>query len=696
LEEVQLLAKTPTTKEDGWMNAPAATSPTRPLDKEYIAGSRPNKLWLAVAIGIVSLFFVQCVHTAKTDSVSWDESQHLYSGWLAWKHADYGYNPEVPPLVKMWCAIPLLHRQMVQPPFTGDDFKKEGFVLGQRFLKANGIDRTLIPARMMAALLSALLAITIFVAAQEMFGPKAGLFALVMFCFDPNFLAHGGFVTTDIGASLTLLLSVYCFYRVLKRPSAGRISLLGIAVGMTFTAKFTGIFILPMIVLIAALDLWNRRVDEGVKARVRPLIVSVLAASFLGFFIIWAIYGFRYTARPANLSLNPGMNLQQLTSPFTRSVMSWVSAHHLLPEAYIYGLADTKISAASLPSYLFGHLTHRASRWYYPAALSIKSTLPFLILLCISVVALVTGRRRVGREVIVLTVPPAVLFLVASTSDIGIGFRHLLPIFPMLYILIAGCVVHLASQNRKLAYAFGLLLVWQVAEPMVARPGLVAYANEAWGGPEKTHLYLSDSNTDWGQQLRYVKSYLDDHRNEPCYFAYFEQGPVDFRDYGVRCQVLPTGSGAWTGMEAMHFGSNPNVSGLVLVSDGVLAGADIPGKANPYAQFRAVQPTAVIDRGVYVYEGQFNLGPAASIEHVEASAKLLEAGRNAEALTEAEQATKLDPASATAWKAVGDALEAAGRPAEARGAYQNALQAQELDPVFQTELVAALQKKVNP
>ena len=150
------------------------------------------------------------------------------------------------------------------------------------------------------------------------------------------------------------------------------------------------------------------------------------------------------------------------------------------------------------------------------------------------------------------------------------------------------------------------------------------------------------------------------------------------------------------GMEAMHFGSNPKVSGLVLVSDGVLAGADIPGKANPYAQFRGVQPTAVIDRGVYVYEGQFNLGPAAAIEHVEASGKFLAAGRNAEALAEAELARDLDPASATAWKAAGDALEASGQPAEARAAYQNALQAPELDPVFQTELAAALRKKLSP
>jgi hypothetical protein len=683
------------------IDASAATSPTRPSHKESTASFRRKKLWFAAAIALLLLFLAQCVHTAKTDSVSWDESQHLYSGWLSWKHADFGFNPEVPPLVKMWCAIPLLHREMAQPPYTGGNFKREGFVLGQRFLEMNGIDRTLMPARVMAALLSALLGITIFLTALEMFGEKAAVFAVALFCFDPNFLAHGSFVTTDIGASLTLLLSTFCFYRVLKRPSAGRIVILGITLGMTFTAKFTGILILPMLVLIAGLDLWTRRVEVTVDdsaATGRQQIVSIVTASLIGLFCIWAIYGFRYEARPANLSLNPVTDeyLQGLTSSFSRATMFWVSRHHLLPEAYIYGLADTKISAASLPSYLFGHLTHRASRWYYPAAFAIKSTLPCLILLSITIVALISKRWKVRREVIVLTVPPAVLFLIASTSDIGIGFRHLFPIFPMLYILFAGCVSHLVSQNRKLLYVFGVLLLWQVETSWAARPGLLAYANEAWGGPAKTHLYLSDSNTDWGQQLKYVKKYLDDHGKESCYFAYFEQGPVDFRDYGIRCQVLPTGSGSWAGMDSLHFGSNPYVSGLVLVSDGVLAGADIPGKMNPYAQFRTVQPTAVIDRSVYVYEGTFHLGPAASIEHVTASEKFLKKGSYPEALREAESAKNLDPASATAWKAVGDALEASGRSAEAREAYQSALHAEELDPVFQEGLIEELQKKLNP
>ena len=665
---------------------------------ENTVGGAKRAWVLLLAIALLILFFAQCVRTAKTDSVSWDESQHLYSGWLSWTHADFGFNPEVPPLVKMWCAIPLLHREIQQPAYTGGDFKKEGFVLGQRFLATNGIDRTLIPARIMAAILSLLLAITIFLATQEMFGDLAGIFALALFTFDPNLLAHGSFVTTDIGACLTTLLAAYAYYRVVKRPTAARMIWLGVAVGMALTAKFTGIFIVPILMLISLLELYRRRGEKETGAATgRQMVVALVAASAIGYGCIWAIYRFRYAARPDGLQLDPLMSayLQQLASPLSRGALGWVAQHHLLPEAYIYGLADTKISATSLPSYLFGHLTKGASRWYYPAALVIKSTLPFLTLLLAMVIALVSRRWKLRREVIFLAVPPVVLFVIASTSDIGIGFRHLFPIFPLIYILIAGCVAYFAGRDRRFAYAFGVLLLWQVVGSFAARPGLLAYGNEAWGGPAKTHLYLADSNTDWGQQLKYVKSYLDEHAGQPCYFAYFEQGAADFHDYGIHCQVLPTGSGAWAGMGSMHFGSDPNVSGLVLVSDGVMAGADIPGKMNPYAAFREVQPSAVIDRAVYVYEGKFNLGPAAALEHVAAAGKHQQAGEFDSALNEANEARTLDPDSASALKAEGDALDALHRPEEARAAYQSALHARELDPVFGYELVAELKKQLG-
>jgi hypothetical protein len=378
------------------------------------------------AVIVILLFYASCVHTAKRDSVSWDESQHLYSGWLSWERGDFGYNPEVPPLVKMWDAIPLLHRDIRQPAFTGDDFKKEGFVLGQRFLIANGIDQTLLPARIMASLLTVFLATMLFFCAREMFGDKPALFALLMFCIDPNFLAHGAFVTTDIGAALTMLAAVYAFYRYVKRPTFTRMIIVGAAVGLTLTAKFSGVFILPILILIAAIDHWrSKNKAESVNSpSLRQLIIGTSVALVIGAGCIWSLYHFRYVARPGSLQLNPtsGQYLQELSSPLSRWVLTTVSKLHLLPEAYIYGLADTKISAASLPSYFFGRDYPVASRWYFPAAFLIKSTLPFLILLGLTIVVMLRGRWQRRREIVFLTVPPLFIFLVCISSDLGIGY----------------------------------------------------------------------------------------------------------------------------------------------------------------------------------------------------------------------------------------------------------------------------------
>src|SRR5277367_1677378 len=304
-----------------------------------------------------------------------------------------------------------------------------------------------------------------------------------------------------------------------------------------------------------------------------------------------------------------------------------ISKFHLLPEAYIYGLADSKISAGDLPSYLFGRDYAGAPHWYFPAAFLIKSTLPFLILLVLAIAVVFRGKWQMRREIVFLTVPPLFIFLLSTSSNLGIGYRHLFPMFPMLYILIAGCAAHLVSRNPKFIYGFVILLLWQFVTTVTARPGLLAYANEAWGGPSKTHLYLSDSNVDWGQQLKAVKYYLETHPAGSCYFAYFAQGPVDFRDYGINCRVLPTGSAFWTGLDTMRFGDDPNVSGIVLISDGVVAGADIPGTGNPYAKFSSMRPAAVIDRGVYVYKGQFKQGAVAALEHVAGGKIFCEATR---------------------------------------------------------------------
>jgi len=137
-----------------------------------------------------------------------DEGAHLYSGYQYWQARDYGLNSEHPPLLKLVAALPLLPMELKQahPPPTLSKF--EEYVGGGQLLHNNDNDRLLLHGRIAASIFTLLLALIVFAAATEMFGVTAGLLALLLFAFEPNVLAHGALITTDMVATCTIFAAV--------------------------------------------------------------------------------------------------------------------------------------------------------------------------------------------------------------------------------------------------------------------------------------------------------------------------------------------------------------------------------------------------------------------------------------------------------------------------------------------------------
>ena len=72
----------------------------------------PSKKNMWVAGGVLSLLIVlllQLALSVRQNSITWDEDDHIYAGYMSWKRGDFGLNPEHPPLVKMLAAVPLLN-----------------------------------------------------------------------------------------------------------------------------------------------------------------------------------------------------------------------------------------------------------------------------------------------------------------------------------------------------------------------------------------------------------------------------------------------------------------------------------------------------------------------------------------------------------------------------------------------------------
>jgi dolichyl-phosphate-mannose--protein O-mannosyl transferase len=191
----------------------------------------------------------------RGESISWDEGDHLFAGYMSLKHGDLGLNPEHPPLVKMVAALPLLGMNLRVPELQGRNFKVETFLDGKDFNAWNLAQGILFRARMAASFFTLLLALLVFLAAREMFGITAGFIALALFAFDPSFLAHGALVTTDAGVSCFIFASIYAFYRYAKAPSVGRVVVLGMATGLAFASKHTGVLMVPMLIVLAICEI---------------------------------------------------------------------------------------------------------------------------------------------------------------------------------------------------------------------------------------------------------------------------------------------------------------------------------------------------------------------------------------------------------------------------------------------------------
>lgn len=91
-----------------------------------------------------------------------------------------------------------------------------------QFVYSNDAETILFCTRVAASLLTLLLVLLVFAAAQKMFGLIPAFIALTLLVFEPNILAHGAVVTTDVGFSCSLRATVYAFYRCVK--SAGVLS----------------------------------------------------------------------------------------------------------------------------------------------------------------------------------------------------------------------------------------------------------------------------------------------------------------------------------------------------------------------------------------------------------------------------------------------------------------------------------------
>jgi Dolichyl-phosphate-mannose-protein mannosyltransferase len=636
----------------------------------------------------------------RRETQTWDEACHIFAGYSYWTRGDFGMNPEHPPLVKLLATLPLLSMPLKVPPREKLFSKEEDFISAKQFVYSNDAERIMFRTRMMAALLTLALAGLVFLAGREMFGLSPAFLTLMLFVFEPNILAHGALVTTDMALSCLLFATVYAFYRYLKKPSGARLALVGLVAGLSLAAKHSGILVFPILIALAICDLWREPrpiAPSGASRSVNMtrLAGAVVAITLAAVLILWASYGFHFHPRPGvDAEGRVADYSARLNSPWQRNLITEFAHWHLLPESYLYGLADVGITAGFSRTYLFGRIYPHGQWFYFPAAFLIKSTVTLIIFLLLVPFAIVLRGGQHRRELWFMTIPPVIYFAVAISSGMNIGVRHILPIYPFLMVLAGWAAAQFIRHRGRWAWMVALVMAFGVVSSLRAFPTYIAYSNELWGGPANTYKYLSDSNADWGQQLKAIKAYLDQRHAKNCWFAYFGEVVIDPHYYGIPCKPLTTISTVWL---QPSIEVPASIDGPVLISAGVLSGYEFgPGSLNPYDHFQRLSPTAVIERGVFVFDGHFEIPLACALNHVTQAQLLEQGGHLDQAVAEAQTAVALAPDSVQTQAELGSLLVKIHRPDDARQAFQQALtQATTVHPEMQIGFVPGLRNALK-
>jgi hypothetical protein len=678
-------------------------------EQKQFGTARKNKDFLfraAVCLLFGAFAFQLWFHAART-SATIDEPPHILAGHRHWQCADFAINPEHPPLLKLLAASPLLFRTLVEPPIwecgKHPTSKYDASLAGFSFLARNDTDSIVIPARLAAAVLSLLLAILVFLAAREMFGRAEALVALTLLVFEPNIIAHGSLVTTDMAVSAGFFAAVYALYRYRKSPSAIRFLILGAAIGLTLAAKHSGIFIIPVLFLLLIADflLFRRfenqtsecgignaecgiernaalRIPHSVlKQRIIRDAGAFAGAILIGLVMLWACYGFNARALPQTggetilAEVFPAQTPEgKPLSALGRTLKTITS---IFPESYTVGMADV-LSSSSRPMYLLGEV-YPTGRWFYfPIAFLIKTSIALLVLLAAGLLTFKLYRER-GREMLFLLFPSLAFFGVSLLSEMNIGVRHILPVYGFFIVIAAAGGCALSRKHKIAGWALILLLFAHAATTFQTAPNYLAFSNILWGGTNNTYRLLTDSNVEWGQNLKLINEYLHSENINDCWFANFGGGELARR--ALPCRLMP-GSYDWNATEEPVDPIPGVIEGTVLLSVAVLP----PLGGDGYKSVIASEPVAQIGGSIFVYRGRFEVPLASALSYIARSQQLVRMNRFDEAIGDARQAINLLPDDARSHYALGVALARADQRDEARREFETTIQLAKLNPAI--------------
>jgi len=506
----------------------------------------PSRLHLtAAALGLVA-FWILLQASGASKSATYDETVHAAAGRAYWGWGDYRLNPENGNLPQRVAGLALVLGGVPPPARNTPAWQSaREWDVADAWIQRPGAD----PARLLrwgrggCGLLAVALGVLVWGLSLRWFGPGAALTSLLICLLNPAILGNGALMTSDTAAALFFLAAAAAIWAAMRRPTTGRIVLAGLAVGALLVSKMSGFLILPIALILGAVRLGREYRRPAGPAAI--LAVGALGTTAVALALVWIFYGLRYSAFADTgplASFDPGWARVLGAAPLAGvpHLLAAIRQRHWLPEAFIYGCAYAWKFSLWRDSFLNGAHHLQGSAGFFPYLFLVKTPLPLFGLLGLAAAATLArwrarrtregiGLRRQAAAAAYALLPLWVLVVVdgaaAMASHLDIGHRHILPIYPPLFIL-AGAAAAWPAEGPPSARAghraaFALLLSLLAVETAARFPDYLAYFNGLLR-PADAYRHVVDSSLDWGQDLPGVRQLIDAHpEGRPYTLAYF-------------------------------------------------------------------------------------------------------------------------------------------------------------------------------
>jgi hypothetical protein len=504
---------------------------------------------LAIAFLAILFFLFRVLDSTRYMSSTVDELHHLSAGYSYWMTGDFRLNPEHPPLVKLWATLPLFAGIQAPAPLPLNTLAswREGdsarFQLDYYYLQPIGrFANQLQTARLMMLVPTLLLFALLAWLGWWLEGPVGLSFVGILFALDPNLAAHGSLITTDVPASLIFTATALFAGLFLERPSPRNAAGLILCAALGSAVKYS-LLILPVLALVMLLAGFLR---QPARPLIRRLAGWGIAATLLGI-ACWSVLAVSYGGELRLFGFEAvRAAILSGTAPPLHSPSAWIP----LPPNFLNGLARlTAHLKDGHPAFLDGVVFTHGRFDYFPRIMLYK--IPLLFLAAGAVGIWMAFRRSRGnksnlgpghrRVLLVMIGFSGIYLLTAMVSSLNIGIRHILPIMPTLLLAAAVALTAAWSASRRRWMKRGLILALLALtsfESLRFGGDPLAYYNFLTIPDRAPYRHMSDSNLDWGQNIRRLVDRLRTYPASPEPVRTLLFGIEDPHQYGFHCYRL--------------------------------------------------------------------------------------------------------------------------------------------------------------